>query len=281
MGVPCTEGGIIMKRLLCICLAAASLAACGSSAAADDPAKAVNTLLLGADTENSMVGVYYFDGEKAEFYHISSEKDGDKLIEAVTGTPCEQTEEYPFKAPVWGISVQGKDENNIDALWADGIWCAQNGERYKIDLDLAALTKDLQKTETNPCSASAMPVIRQLAEQEGAWNKTFMSRTALPEEKSITAEITEQSGSEFTVAYRNTSDEDAFLGYHFSLAVELEGEWYDVPTLPGQELYFIEIALELPAGGETTLKHDISPFGTLPKGKYRIISNGCSAEFEK
>ncbi|MBR1392863.1 MAG: hypothetical protein IJ561_09095 [Ruminococcus sp.] len=270
-----------MKKLICVCLAAVALASCGSSPAADDPNNTVNTLLKGADTQNSMVGIYYFDGEKTEFFHISSEKDGDKLIDAITGIPCEQTEEYPSRAPAWGISVQGKDEKSIDALWAEGIWCTGDGKRYKIDLDFTALTKDLQKTETNPCPASSLPAVRYLAEQEGKWNKAFMSRAQLPESKGITAEITEQSGTELTVTYKNTSDEDSFLGYHYSLAVELEGEWYGVPTLPGRELYFIELALELPAGGEETIKHDIASFGTLPEGKYMLISNGCSAEFEK
>ncbi len=95
----------------------------------------------------------------------------------------------------------------------------------------------------------------------------------------IEIEIVEQTKRGLTVQITNNTKNWWGYGVSYRLEVFQDGEWYKVPTLPG-EWAFIEIWIELEPGQTNEEAYDFEMYGELPSGKYRIIIEDHYAEFE-
>ncbi|MEG0748489.1 MAG: hypothetical protein RR408_00400 [Carnobacterium sp.] len=75
---------------------------------------------------------------------------------------------------------------------------------------------------------------------------------------------------QITVLLKNKSVEDYYYGKAFSLEKEVDDQWFVVPF--EEDIAFIEIAILLGSGEETTESIDLSLFkGKLAAGKYRVL----------
>lgn len=78
-------------------------------------------------------------------------------------------------------------------------------------------------------------------------------------------------GDEAKVKFTNISDEPWSFGEYYRLEVMFEGQWYYLPS----EDYAVHALLhEISAGAEYTMTYDLSPFGELAPGDYRIACGG-------
>ncbi|MBR6987696.1 MAG: hypothetical protein IKH82_06475 [Clostridiales bacterium] len=79
--------------------------------------------------------------------------------------------------------------------------------------------------------------------------------------------------SKAKVKFTNMSDEPWKFGEHYKLQVLIGNEWYYVPS----EDYIVhEILHEISPGAEYEMTYDLSPFGELTAGDYRISCGGTS-----
>ena len=63
------------------------------------------------------------------------------------------------------------------------------------------------------------------------------------------------------------------FGEHYKLEVLINGQWYYVPS---EDYAVHEILYEIEPGAEITRTYDLSPFGELEPGDYRIACGGIS-----
>ena len=68
-----------------------------------------------------------------------------------------------------------------------------------------------------------------------------------------------------------------FFGEGFALQARVNGNWYNIPAQ--KEMAFNDIAHILKAGDITEMTYDLSAFGQLPAGEYRIVADGAFSVF--
>ena len=80
------------------------------------------------------------------------------------------------------------------------------------------------------------------------------------------------------VKLENNSDDDFSYSESFSLQKEIDGSWYRMPDRLSN-YGFNSILIRLPAHESVEQKCDITKFGELGKGHYRIEKEGLLADF--
>ena len=80
-------------------------------------------------------------------------------------------------------------------------------------------------------------------------------------------------GDEAKVKFTNISDEPWSFGEYYRLEVMFEGQWY---YLPSEDYAVHDLLHEISAGAEYTMTYDLSPFGELAPGDYRIACGGAA-----
>ena len=94
----------------------------------------------------------------------------------------------------------------------------------------------------------------------------------------ITMRVVDYKDGILTVEIDNHSGYEMEYGDEYSLQ-KLEGEeWVDVESK--QEYGWDEIAHIIPDLTVNTETYDLTPFGTLSPGKYKLVKNDLEAEFE-
>ena len=82
-------------------------------------------------------------------------------------------------------------------------------------------------------------------------------------------------GDEAKVKFTNISDEPWSFGEYYRLEVMFEGQWY---YLPSEDYAVHDLLHEISAGAEYTMTYDLSPFGELAPGDYRIACGGIGLD---
>ncbi|MCI8388565.1 MAG: hypothetical protein HFE63_08895 [Clostridiales bacterium] len=85
-----------------------------------------------------------------------------------------------------------------------------------------------------------------------------------------------ENGKSISVNLTNNSDEPFYFTEYFALQVKINDDWYVVPS----DLAFIDIAYELQPGVTAPKEFDISSYGKLPSGNYRLAAWKIAVEFE-
>lgn len=65
---------------------------------------------------------------------------------------------------------------------------------------------------------------------------------------------------------------------HYGLQKEIEGKWYTLPIVR-TNVEFDAVALILGDQGEAEESCDLTIFGELGEGNYRLVKDGMTAEF--
>lgn len=91
--------------------------------------------------------------------------------------------------------------------------------------------------------------------------------------------VTDYYIEELTAVIQNRTDEELTVGKDFTLLSVTDSGYTDIA--PEQEQYFENTEYTLAPGEEETVYYDLSAYGELPAGKYRIVDgSGISADFE-
>ena len=261
------------KQLLWLLAAVLSLAACGGG----------NGLLKDASPSTSALTLFRYDGETAAWGTLYDCEEEEALLAALSSVKAKRAPEWTpalVTAPVYGLSIGSTDGYFLEAVWSNGCWIDQDGTAYRFDCDWEALLSGYSwEDERSWPSINALPCARYLVQQGEAWFPDRMTPAeALEAPEGISMALTGREEDTLTVAFVNSRAEEWNYGLYFSIQILLDGVWYSVPPMP--ESWIIpDIAYIIPAGESWEQTYDITPYGPLPAGQYRLAAAGMAVEF--
>ena len=97
----------------------------------------------------------------------------------------------------------------------------------------------------------------------------------LQPQENIIMELIEQTNESLTVEFKNNDNDPWIYGERFAIQVLVDNEWYIVPS----EMVFNLIGYNLYPNESITKTYDISSYGTLPSGTYRLVVSNLAVEF--
>jgi len=119
--------------------------------------------------------------------------------------------------------------------------------------------------------------VRDAALDSEGWNVEYLSPSvdlAAPEGIEM---VLDSWGSDIvTTTFANNSAAEWTFGEYFVLQVLIGDIWYDIPPL--EDVAFIDIAYTLQPGDVREHEYDITAYGDLPAGTYRITAFGLYVE---
>lgn len=231
----------------------------------------------------------YIDGSNSVIMeYVDKSSEISEILSVISANPAEKVDNWSgsmVKAPIFGISATDANGWAFEGAWTNGYWINQNGEAYRLDLDIMQLKRRIVQYESKTIhkngSIAWLCCGTHLCKDENGWIADFLRPAdELPEApENVTAEITEQTENSVTVQYTNNDKKDWTYGNHFNLDVLLDGEWYDVPPKPGN-WGFTDVGINLPAGKTQLKTYNFFMYGDLPSGRYRIAANDFALEFD-
>lgn len=234
--------------------------------------------LAGGDPACSALFMYKYDGSECTSRLLFSQEQERKLLDEINSLPAKQTDADELSGDIYAFGI-GTGEGFVSGLWQDGVWITQDGSKYAVKADFAALTEGLEWDESTHVPLSTLPNIRYLALRDGKWDTAYLEKAKEPNGSSLTLTVTNLADGIISADIKNTSDEEQAFGLAFSVEACIDGEWYGIP--PANDLCFNEIAMLIPAGRSVKQTYDFTGFyGELPGGLYRICTDFGSAEFE-
>lgn len=237
-------------------------------------------LLENASPETSAMSFYYFDGENTTvkwLFDVAKER---KIIEDINKLMTKSvanTRVADMKVPCYGIEIVDKDGFEIWLTYSNGLWLLKDGTVYEADYDFKTLYDGVADTDLdileggiNMLNAAILGQydIRYYAKAED------MSNTR----DGVTLSVTAVEGNVVTVKIQNDSDEDFFYGEYFTLQKEIDGFWYTIPVRLSN-YGFHDIGRILQAHNSSEEKCDITMYGELDNGHYRIEKQQLVADF--
>ena len=236
-------------------------------------------LLDNASPETSAMALYYFDGEKTEIKWIFDQSEEETIIEEVNNLKIKSVDSSKMaeiKAPCYGIGICDKDGEEMCFSYCDGIWLAKDGSVYKANYNLKKYYDKAPDSDESYDGGIVFPNAALL----GEYDISFYEKAGdMPSEKNnISLSFVSLEDNIVTVSIKNDSRSDFLYGEYFSLQKKIDGEWYILPMK--DDCAYVAIGLWLPAGETSEEICNLTPYGTLEKGTYRIEKEGLAAEFE-
>lgn len=267
-----------MKRWICLLLGLLLLSGCAAAG--------VETvdLMPTASPETSALAIYIYDGETiTRQFLFETEQVRTKALRdfrAAKAVPVE-VDVTTLQPPYYGLEVGSTEIGSQHGLWADGFFIMDDGTSYEMDYDFETLLADYPWTDSDTFrSLTIMPCADHMAKTEAGWNRNFLTPAAEPEwPDQIDVTLMEQTEKTLTLQLANHSGSEWGYGYAFHVDVLLEDRWYTIPA--EEEMAFIEILLMLPDQVSQKETYDLTPYGHLPAGDYRLVTEGGPwVEFE-
>ncbi|MBP3634534.1 MAG: hypothetical protein J6J43_08185 [Oscillospiraceae bacterium] len=264
-----------MKKLF-VCLAALLLlAGCGMKDGVD--------LMPNADPETSALALYIYDGETITRQHLfETDAYRAQVMEDFHHADAREAavDVTSLQPPFYGIEMGAGDLGSVKGLWSDGYFIARNGKTYAFDYDFAAFAQNHPwDTADEFHDLAVMPCADLVAKTAKGWNAIFLTpaqELVPPSGISLEANF---DGDLVNVRFTNLSGEEWGYGYDYGLQVLLDGVWYNVPA--EQEMAVVEVLCMLLAEDSAEETYSLAPYGYLPPGTYRFVTQGLAAEFER
>lgn len=237
-------------------------------------------ILGGANTENSSLSVYIYDGNATETgwvfdgrQAVVDELNSIKLTKA-------DTDISELTAPFYGVTCYSTEkEMEVGGVYSGGYWISTDGSVYKTSKNVEEILGRIEPSESYTFDGIAFPGIRHFAEDNDVWDTRFLNRAKELAPVGFALSIDAVESGSITCTLTNTTNEELCCGEYYALQAEVGGEWYDIPTIPQMVLEFCDIAHIVPAGEGIQLKYYTEPYGQLPSGKYRVVAENAAAEF--
>lgn len=236
-----------------------------------------NTLMKKASPDTSALALFVYDGETATRAFIFDSAVEKKILNDLASVPAKEAADWtPEKItlPIYGLEICGTDGWFINAAWSNGYWITQDGTAYRFDYDFEALTENYEwRSKDSWPSISIMPCAYYLTKTSDGWNTAILSpATDISIPEYVSAELVSHIGNNVTIALTNSAAEEWCYGEYYYLDVLLDETWYSVPTAPGNWA-FTDIGIILPAGKTQEKTYNLTMYGVLPAGQYRLVAS--------
>lgn len=283
-----------MKKIIAIAAAALTLCLCACSGA-----DAGNGLPTAGDVGNELLAAASPDTSALTFYICEDGQNVRRLtmydsgveqtildeLARVAAKPAPDWTARDVTMPVYGLEIGRKDDEPgwLEAAWSNGYLIISDGSAYEFDFDFPALRTSFNWRDSDEgLSVGSLPCSRALSLDGEKWISSMLTpaqELKAPAGISMALDYLNFTGDErmAAVTFTNGNDVEWCYGTYYHLDVELDGAWYAVP--PERELAFNDIAMIIPAGESRQESYNISPYGELPAGTYRIVAEGMAAEF--
>ncbi|MDE6595718.1 MAG: hypothetical protein K2K44_06900, partial [Oscillospiraceae bacterium] len=241
-----------------------------------------NDLVKLPENGSNTLSMYYYNGEKTFWGYLFDDEAASGILKSLAAVSAEKAENWSpadVSFPVYGVKL-GMGDDSFEAAWSNGYWITRTGEAYSFDYDFAAIWENYDWEGNHWSTAAILPCSCYFCRDENGWVADYLPPAGylhdMPE--TLSAAVSKLDNDVLTVEFTNNGEEDWFFGEMFELQAQLDGEWYSVPTLPGDWVYHMIAYIVKP---QQTLTHDydLSIYGTLPEGNYRIVTDTFSTEF--
>lgn len=252
-----------------------SLVACGKTT--------YNGLMKDATPNTSALTYYIYDGEFVRRSLTFDTNTKQSILDKLDRAKAIEAENWSLEditLPIYGLEIGSADGTNIFAAWSNGYWISQDGTVYSLDFDFAGLEQNyIWPNEDKFHSFAVFPCARFLTQDENGWNRTLLTPAIdLSPPEGIILTLEAQNNDGVTINILNESGAEWSYGDTFGLQVLLEGVWYDIPTIPGN-WGFSAISYVIQDGEEQSKTYNLTMYGKLPLGNYRLVTKDLSVEF--
>lgn len=220
----------------------------------------------GSTTENCWL--FDMDGEQEIVDYIN----GIKISDEVKDIDADK-----LNGSMYGLGIGRKDGWFTHFAWCDGYVFLEDGSVYKADIDFGRITNNYSWQEKDKMPLSSFPNMYYIAKKDGKWNKVFLEKSQKLKSNGLNVTIKKFDGTKLVVKLKNKTKKELCYGEGFSLQVKIDGSWYCIPAK--DDLIFPSIANIMRAKEGRKKTYNLSPYGELPSGKYRIVIEGASATF--
>ena len=238
-------------------------------------------MLADASPQTSALELYYYDGERVTVRTLYQETKKREILDELNALAAEEVSAdrlSEWKVPCYGLWIGGADEDDLWVAYSDGLWLNQDGKLYAVTADFESLWKQLQG-EDEACDWTVLNF-----PNAGILGKTDI-RFLLPVdgESAVSPEGVSMTVTDFTdgtavVCIENQSGGTITYGTAYALQKEIEGRWYALP-LAVTNIGFEEIAIILENQEQAEETCDLTIFGELEEGNYRLLKDDMAAEF--
>lgn len=237
-------------------------------------------LLENASPSTSAMSFHYFDGEKTEIKWLYYSEEEQEIIDAInhlTTVKCDNSRVKEFAAPCYGLGISDKDGNMILLTYCNGLWLNKDGSVYEANYNFKELYDSIVSESLETINGgSGMTNAGLLGEHDVSFYSKAPEMSS--EKDGVTLSISAIRGNTVTVVISNNSSEEFIYGTHYSLQKEINGVWNVLPHKLSNYA-FADIACILPAGESREEVCDLTMYGELSDGHYRIEKEGMVAEF--
>lgn len=236
--------------------------------------------LKDASVETSAMCLWEHNGSITENCWLF-DKDGEQeIVDYINGIEIsDEVKDFDIDSlsgGLYGIGIGSKD-GWIRLAWCDGYVFLEDGSVYKADIDFGRIKNNYSWQDKDKMPLSSFPNMYYIAKNNGKWNQRFLEKSKKLKSNGLKVTTKKFDGTKLVVKLKNKTKKEVCYGEGFSLQVKLDGSWYCIPAR--DDMYFIAIANIMRAGQGTKKTYDLSAYGELPSGKYRIVIDGASAVF--
>lgn len=266
---------LMMKKIIigvCCLLLVLGVTACGS--------KQEYRILENASLGTSAMQFFYFDGENTYSKCLFDQDQVKEIVEEINHIEMKAVDFASVSkkcVPCYGMVIADKGGWGIWISYFDGIWLLNDGTAYKAKYDVASLYESIQDAEPISWeSGNAMPNAFLLGQKD---LRFYEKVEDLPSEKDgIVLSIVSVEQPLVTIQIQNNTKHSFNYGARYSLQKEVDGQWYSLPH-KYPDYAFHEIGLSLPGGEQTEEICNLSMYGELGKGHYKLEKEDLAAEF--
>ncbi len=254
---------------------ATPLCGCGSSVSK----KEVSEYLKDASPESSALAFYVYDGSTTTVRYLFDEKSIKDILSDLSKVKALPVADYSVSkasVPFYGINIGGRSGEDLSIIFAGGYAILADGRGYDFDHTFSGIEGRYAWRDTEYYGGMVMPCSYFVASGPTGWNKEFLNPGNSNVNNRLVAKKTSESGTKPELEITNNLGMDWIYGESWGLEVQLDDTWYTVPLK--KPLAVNSIALQLPMGESRKHTYDLSYYGDLPAGIYRLVIFGLDVD---
>lgn len=237
--------------------------------------------------------IYSYDGDAIRIaVSIQDPAITDEIFGIISSVSKKKVTDWSPKMvslPIYALETYDIKGNYIGGAWSNGFWICPDGTVYEFDYDFSELEDCFEWEWDLPVSESfwplaAFPCSRLFCQNGDEWVKDLLtSRNAYSNpyfpEDGRSATLISQTDDALTIELKYEGNDVWFFFGFDKLTVLLDDVWYNVPPLSRNDYRMHQGHANFYTKSTTEITYDLSIFGDLPPGEYRLESQDVLVPF--